>query len=144
MSDSTPRPDRPSLVQLRKQAKELLRQLRNGDPSATECLRKYKANVSAPIKLRMLMGQGAVATDEGFRSLNRSQTIEYFWGRACPNLKGPGFVALSRMRALKGLAVSCKFVDDAALARLICPWRASQLRPKVDLSAQENKLEVYV
>ena len=69
-------------------------------------------------KLRMLMGQGAVATDEGFRSLSRSQTLEYFWGRECPNLKGPGFVALSRMPALKGLAVSCKFVDDAALASL--------------------------
>jgi hypothetical protein len=67
-------------------------------------------------KLRMLMGQGAVATDDGFRSLSRSQTIEYFWGRECPNLKGPGFVALSGMPALKGLAVSCKFVDDAALA----------------------------
>ena len=69
-------------------------------------------------KLRMLMGQGAVASDEGFKSLSRSQTIEYFWGRECPNLKGPGFVALSRMPALKGLAVSCKFVDDAALASL--------------------------
>ena len=69
-------------------------------------------------KLRMLMGQGAVATDEGFRSLSRSQTIEYFWGRECPNLESQGFIALSRMPALKGLAVSCKFVDDAALASL--------------------------
>ena len=43
--------------------------------------------------LRMLMGQGTVATDEGFRSLSRSQTIEYIWGRECPNLKGQGFVA---------------------------------------------------
>ena len=69
-------------------------------------------------KLRMLMGQGTFATDEGFRSLGRSQTVEYFWGRECPNLKGSGFVALSKMLALKGLAVSCKFVDDAALASL--------------------------
>jgi hypothetical protein len=68
--------------------------------------------------LRMLMGQGTVATDEGFKALSRSQTIEYIWGRECPNLKGPGFVALSRMPALKGLAVSCKFVDDASLAAL--------------------------
>jgi hypothetical protein len=66
----------------------------------------------------MLMGQGTVATDEGFESLSRSQTIEYFWGRECPNFKSRGFVALSRMPALKGLAVSCKFVDDAALASL--------------------------
>jgi hypothetical protein len=68
--------------------------------------------------LRMLMGQGTVATEVGFRSLSRSQTIEYFWGRECPNLNGPGFVALAGMGALKGLAVSCKFVDDASLARL--------------------------
>jgi hypothetical protein len=68
--------------------------------------------------LRMLMGQGTVATEEGFRSLSQSQTIEYFWGRECPNLNGAGFRALSRCRALKGLAVSCKFVDDAALATL--------------------------
>jgi hypothetical protein len=33
-------------------------------------------------------------------------------------LDSAGFVALSRMPALKGLAVSCKLVDDAALASL--------------------------
>jgi hypothetical protein len=66
----------------------------------------------------MLMGQGTVASDEGFTALSRSPTIEYIWGRECPNLKGPGFVALAGMRALKGLAVSCKFVDDSALAAL--------------------------
>ena len=75
-------------------------------------------HIAALPKLRMLMGQGSVATDEGFKSLGRSQTIEYFWGRECPNLRGEGFVALSKMPALKGLAVSCKFVDDAALASL--------------------------
>ncbi|HEU4870230.1 MAG TPA: hypothetical protein VFT08_05210 [Pyrinomonadaceae bacterium] len=75
-------------------------------------------HIAALPKLRMLMGQGTVATDDGFRSFSQSKTIEYFWGRECPNLNGPGFVALSRMPALKGLAVSCKFVDDAALASL--------------------------
>lgn len=75
-------------------------------------------HIAALPKLRMLMGQGAVATDEGFRSLSRSQTIEYFWGRESPNFNGPAFVALSRMPALKGLAVGCKLVDDASLARL--------------------------
>jgi hypothetical protein len=75
-------------------------------------------HIAALPKLRMLMGQGTVATDVGFESLSRSQTIEYIWGRECPNLKGRGFIALSRMPALKGLAVSCKFVDDAALASL--------------------------
>src|SRR6185295_9371527 len=38
-------------------------------------------HIAALPKLRMLMGQGTVATDDGFRSLSRSQTIEYFWGR---------------------------------------------------------------
>ena len=75
-------------------------------------------HIAALPKLRMLMGQGAVATDEGFKSLTKSETIEYLWGRECPNLKAPGFIALSQMLALKGLAVSCKFVDDAALASL--------------------------
>jgi hypothetical protein len=75
-------------------------------------------HIAALPKLRMLMGQGTIASDEGFKSLSRSQTIEYIWGRECPGLKGPGFVALSRMPALRGLAVSCKFVDDAALASL--------------------------
>jgi hypothetical protein len=75
-------------------------------------------HIAALPKLRMLMGQGTVATEDGFRSLSQSQTIEYFWGRECPNLNGPGFVGLSRMPALKGLAVSCKFVDDAALESL--------------------------
>jgi RNA polymerase sigma factor (sigma-70 family) len=68
--------------------------------------------------LRMLMGQGAVASDEGFTALSRSQSIEYIWGRECPNLSGRGFAALAAMPALKGLAVSCKNVDDAALSAL--------------------------
>jgi len=75
-------------------------------------------HIAALPKLRMLMGQGTVATEEGFRNFSRSQTIEYFWGRECPNLTGAGFVALSHMPALKGLAASCKFVDDSALASL--------------------------
>ena len=69
-------------------------------------------------KLRMLMGQGAVATNDGFAALSRSQTIEYIWGRECPNLHGSGFAALATMPALRGLAVSCRFVDDASLAAL--------------------------
>jgi hypothetical protein len=75
-------------------------------------------HMSALPNLRMLMGQGTVATDEGFRRLSRSATIEYIWGRECPNLKDAGFATLAEMPALKGLAVSCKFVDDAALAKL--------------------------
>lgn len=75
-------------------------------------------HISALPNLRMLMGQGTVATDAGFKSLSQSKTIEYIWGRECPNLTGAGFAALAEMPALKGLAVSSKFVDDAALAKL--------------------------
>ena len=75
-------------------------------------------HIAALPKLRMLMGQGTVATEEGFKSLSRSQTIEYFWGRECPHFNSAAFVALTAMPALKGLAVSCKFVDDASLATL--------------------------
>lgn len=90
-------------------------------------------HIAALPKLRMLMGQGTVASDEGFRSLSRSQTIEYVWGRECPNLNGTGFVALTGMGALKGLAVSCKFVDDGSLARLK-DFRALQELMPMDVS----------
>ena len=69
-------------------------------------------------KLRMLMAQGTVATDEGFEALSASRTLEHLWGRECPNLTGRGFAALSSLPALKGLAVSCKRVDDTALSTL--------------------------
>ncbi len=69
-------------------------------------------------RLRMLMAQGTVATDDGFDALSRSQTIEYIWGRECPNLTGRGFVALAAMPSLRGLAVSCARVEDEALAML--------------------------
>ncbi|MBI3263241.1 MAG: hypothetical protein HYZ58_08820 [Acidobacteria bacterium] len=75
-------------------------------------------HISAIPRLRMLMAQGTVATDDGFAALSRSQTIEYIWGRECPNLTGRGFAALSTMPALRGLSVSCKHVDDAALSTL--------------------------
>jgi hypothetical protein len=68
--------------------------------------------------LRMLMAQGSVASDGGFQALSRSQSIERIWGRACPNLTSRGFAALASMPALRGLAVSCKRVDDATLALL--------------------------
>jgi hypothetical protein len=69
-------------------------------------------------RLRMLMAQGTVASDLGFEALSRSETIEYIWGRECPNLTGRGFTSLARMPSLRGLAVSCARVDDEALASL--------------------------
>jgi hypothetical protein len=68
--------------------------------------------------LRMLLAQGAVAGDKGWAALANSSTIEYIWGRECPSLGSKGFKALSTMPSLLGLAVSCKLVDDEALACL--------------------------
>ena len=82
------------------------------------CTDEAMAYISAIPGLRMLMAQGTVATDDGFAALSRSQTLEYIWGRECPNLKGRGFVALSIMPSLRGLAVSCKQVDDESLSTL--------------------------
>lgn len=82
------------------------------------CNDEAMSHIGAMTRLRMLMGQGTVASDAGFAALSRSQTIEYIWGRECPNLKGRGFAALAGMPSLKGLAVSCKKVDDAALSAL--------------------------
>src|SRR5687767_1033580 len=66
MSDSTPRlPERPSLEQLRKQAKELLRQLRTGDTSATTRLHAHKPDVSNPI---LADAQHVLAREHGFES----------------------------------------------------------------------------
>jgi hypothetical protein len=82
------------------------------------CNDEAMRHIAALPRLRMLMAQGTVAGDEGFLSLSRSQTIEYIWGRECPNLKGRGFATMAAMPALRGLAVSCKNVDDTALSAL--------------------------
>jgi len=82
------------------------------------CNDEAMRHIAAIPRLRMLMGQGTVASDDGFVALSRSQTIEYIWGRECPNLTGRGFAALASMPALRGLAVSCKNVDDSALSAL--------------------------
>lgn len=69
-------------------------------------------------RLRMLMCQDTRAGDAGFQALSRSSTIEYIWGRRCHNLAGAGFRSMANMPSLRGLSVSCKNVDDAALATL--------------------------
>lgn len=69
-------------------------------------------------RLRMLLAQEPIAGDDGFVALGRSRSLEYLWGRECPKLTGRGFAALTAIPSLRGLAVSCKFVDDAALATL--------------------------
>lgn len=69
-------------------------------------------------RLRRLLAQGTVATDDGFAALSRSRTLENLWTRETPNLTGRGFRALATMPALRSLGVSCKQVDDTSLAAL--------------------------
>jgi len=86
-------------------------------------------NIAAVPNLRILLAQGTVATDEGFAALSRSPTLEYLWGRECPNLTGRGFRAMTAMPSLLGLGVSCKRVDDAALSALPSFPALRQLMP---------------
>ncbi|HUE89101.1 MAG TPA: ankyrin repeat domain-containing protein [Vicinamibacterales bacterium] len=92
-------------------------------------------HISSLPRLRMLQAQGTVATDEGFRALSASRTLEFLWGRECPNLTGRGFVALSSMPSLTGLGVSCKQVDDASLASLA---RFPALRELMPMDVQDD------
>jgi hypothetical protein len=85
---------------------------------SNHCDDEAMRHIAAMPRLRMLMGQGTVASDEGFAMLSRSSTIEYIWGRECPHLSGRGFAALAAMPALRGMALSCQNVDDDALAEL--------------------------
>ncbi len=86
----------------------------DGQLSDNEAMRHF----AAIPRLRKLRAQGAAANDDGFEALSRSPTLERFWGRECPNLGSRGFVALSKMPSLVALGVSCKNVDDRALATL--------------------------
>jgi len=83
------------------------------DPTA-EAMR----HIAAMPKLGKLFCQDTQAGDDGFIAVSNSKTMKYIWGRRCSNLTGRGFSALSKMPALRGLSVSCKNVDDAALAAL--------------------------
>src|SRR5438552_2460273 len=60
----------------------------------------------------------SAATDDGFGALSKSNTLEFFWGRECPNFGSRGFVALSKMPTLRGLGIGCKNLDDEALSTL--------------------------
>ena len=73
-------------------------------------------HISEIPRLRKLRAQESVASDGGFEALARSQTLEGFWGRVCPNFGNRAFRAFSRMPALQQMGVGCANVDDDVLA----------------------------
>jgi hypothetical protein len=75
-------------------------------------------HIAAMPRLKRLRIQESVATDDGFVALAQSATIEGIWGRVCPNFGSRGFIAFSKMPALRRLGIGCKNVDEAALATL--------------------------
>ena len=75
-------------------------------------------HIAAIPRLRRLRIQESAATDAGFEALAKSRTIESIWGRECPHFGSRGFIALSKMPALRGFGIGCRNVEDAALATL--------------------------
>jgi hypothetical protein len=75
-------------------------------------------HIAAMPRLKRLRIQESVATDDGFVTLARSQTIEGIWGRVCRNFGSRGFVAFSKMPSLRSLGIGCGNVSEAALATL--------------------------
>jgi hypothetical protein len=86
----------------------------DGDQCGDEAMRQ----IAAIPRLRQLQAQGAVAGEEGWQALGRSQMLEYIWGRDCPNFASRCFTALANLPALRGMGIGCKQVDDGALAEL--------------------------
>ena len=69
-------------------------------------------------RLRFLGCQDTAASDDGWVALGASQSIERIWGRRCYGLANRGFLALGRIPTLRYLSVSCRNVDDDAIATL--------------------------
>ena len=86
----------------------------DGDQCGDEAMRQ----IALIPRLRQLQAQGATAGDAGWEALSRCQTLEYIWGRDCPNFGSRGFTALADLPSLYGMGISCKLVEDNALAAL--------------------------
>lgn len=92
-----------------------------------QCGDEAMREIAAIPRLRQLQAQGAVAGDAGWEALSRSETLEYIWGRECPNFGSRGFLALSKLPSLRGMGISCERVEDDALAELSRFPRLNQL-----------------
>jgi hypothetical protein len=85
-----------------------------GDQCGDDAMRQ----IAAIPRLRQLQAQGSIAGDAGWQALARSQTLEYIWGRECPNFRSPGFFALVDLPRLRGIGISCAKVEDSAFQML--------------------------
>jgi hypothetical protein len=74
------------------------------------------AHIAAMPRLQRLRCQESAADDDGFVALSRSQSLQGIWGRECPRFGNRGFLAFSKMPALRRLGIGCRNVDDQALA----------------------------
>jgi hypothetical protein len=83
-----------------------------------QCGDETMKQLAAIPRLRQLQAQGAVAGDAGWEALSRSKTLEYIWGRECPNFGNRAFRALAELPSLRGFGISCKHVEDTTLALL--------------------------
>ena len=101
----------------------------------SQCGDAAMRQIAAIPRLRQLQAQGAIAGDAGWEALSGSQTLEYIWGRQCPNFGSRGFTALGNLPSLLGLGISCKLVDDSALALLP---RFPQLRQFVSIDVTDE------
>jgi hypothetical protein len=79
--------------------------------------------------LRFLICQDTVAGDTGFSALGEAPRLEFIWGRHGANLGTAGLIELSRLRNLRGLAVSFRNVGVKGLRQLSKFPRLSELVP---------------
>jgi hypothetical protein len=86
--------------------------------AGNQCGDEAMRQIAAIPRLRQLQAQGTVAGDAGWQALRRAEMLEYIWGRECPNFGSRGFSALADMSALQGIGISCKHVENDALALL--------------------------
>ena len=100
-----------------------------------QCGDEAMRQIAAIPHLRQLQAQGSIAGDAGWETLSHSQTLEYIWGRECPNFSGRAFTALARLPSLRGMGISCKLVDDSALAALP---RFGELREFVSIDVSDD------
>jgi hypothetical protein len=106
-------PVRPDLHQLRNQAKELLRALRQEDPSAIEDLRKHNPKAGEPANVKLADAQLALARSYGIRS----------WPRLVLACKVVDAIWEDRSEELRELVIKHPYLrDEMARGTDSCNW----------------------